>query len=165
MLIFPWSNIVEAAIIFAIVDLIQRSIGPIKEFSGKIANIQRAMSGLIRISEFNNDLKNDQFYQVDESLENTEFDLISLKIDVPYFVYPRKGKGRKVFSLNNISFEAEKGELIGVIGESGCGKSTLLHIIAGNIIPNNSNIIVRTIDNNILTFKGDHQKWDLIKNK
>ncbi len=33
--------------------------------------------------------------------------------------------------LNNISFSANKGDYIAVIGESGCGKSTLLEIIYG----------------------------------
>ena len=33
--------------------------------------------------------------------------------------------------LENISFTADKGDYIAVIGESGCGKSTLLEIIYG----------------------------------
>ena len=33
--------------------------------------------------------------------------------------------------LKNISFSANKGDYIAVIGESGCGKSTLLEIIYG----------------------------------
>ncbi|GGK39052.1 MULTISPECIES: ABC transporter ATP-binding protein [Flavobacteriaceae] len=33
--------------------------------------------------------------------------------------------------LNNISFKANKGDYIAIIGESGCGKSTLLEIIYG----------------------------------
>jgi multiple sugar transport system ATP-binding protein len=33
--------------------------------------------------------------------------------------------------LNNISFEAEKGEFIVLVGPSGCGKSTLLRSVAG----------------------------------
>ncbi len=33
--------------------------------------------------------------------------------------------------IDNISFDAEKGEFLSIIGPSGCGKSTLLRIIAG----------------------------------
>lgn len=34
-------------------------------------------------------------------------------------------------AFNNVSFKAEKGEVIGVLGTSGCGKSSLLRVIAG----------------------------------
>ncbi|GHU42963.1 multidrug ABC transporter ATP-binding protein [Clostridia bacterium] len=34
-------------------------------------------------------------------------------------------------ALNNISFSAEKGEIIGIIGGTGSGKSTLVHLIPG----------------------------------
>lgn len=35
--------------------------------------------------------------------------------------------------LHNISFEAQEGEFVCVVGKSGCGKSSLLHAIAGFI--------------------------------
>ncbi|MBT4792027.1 MAG: ABC transporter ATP-binding protein, partial [Halobacteriovoraceae bacterium] len=57
VIIFPYSHIVEISVLAAIVDLIQRSIAPIKEFTGKISSIQRARTGLVRIEEFNEDLK------------------------------------------------------------------------------------------------------------
>ena len=42
----------------------------------------------------------------------------------------QKSFGRKVV-LRDISFEAEGGECIGIIGANGCGKSTLFSILAG----------------------------------
>ncbi|MEB8328342.1 ABC transporter ATP-binding protein [Flavobacteriaceae bacterium KMM 6897] len=42
--------------------------------------------------------------------------------------------------LKDLSFTAEKGEHLSIIGESGCGKSTLLKIIYGLLQPNNGTI-------------------------
>ncbi len=42
------------------------------------------------------------------------------------------GKGEaEVVAVNDVSFEAEEGEFIAIIGPSGSGKSTILHIVAG----------------------------------
>ncbi len=38
-------------------------------------------------------------------------------------------------ALDSISFEAKKGQIIGIMGQSGCGKSTLLKTISSEIIP------------------------------
>ncbi len=43
-------------------------------------------------------------------------------------------------ALDSISFEASKGELIGILGQSGSGKSTLLKTIISEIIPTYGNV-------------------------
>ena len=130
--IFPYSKITEGAIILALVELIQRSISPIKGVAGKITNIQRALTGLSRIMEFTQDLGAVQ----NEINENKiqQISLFSLKVDIEEFCYSRD-KERKQFSLNDIHLEAFRGEVIGIVGFSGSGKSTLLNIISANLIP------------------------------
>ena len=143
--IFPYSGLTEAALIFAIVDLIQRSINPIKEISGKIANIQRAATGIDRIQHFLNDIPvKVDVRQMDVLESESRSQLVRYQVDLPYFSYPkRKGQtdDEKIpFSLHDIKFEGAPGELIGIVGLSGSGKSTLLNILAGNILAPEANV-------------------------
>jgi len=55
--------------------------------------------------------------------------------NISYFI----GKGKPI--LSNISFELNKGEILGIAGESGSGKTTLGKIIAGLITPSEGKII------------------------
>ena len=48
----------------------------------------------------------------------------------------------KHYALENLSFQVEKGETIGIIGTNGSGKSTLLKMIIGVLTPTSGNIIV-----------------------
>ncbi|NJR16310.1 MAG: ABC transporter ATP-binding protein [Calothrix sp. CSU_2_0] len=50
---------------------------------------------------------------------------------------------QEFWSLHNISFELNKAEAIGLIGENGAGKSTLLRLISGLIKPDTGCIQVR----------------------
>lgn len=134
-MIAPHSKLTEAAIIFALVDLIQRSINPLKEVSGKIANIQRAQTGLVRINEFLGALNPEL---VKSDLDN-DFKFERLQVQIDKFIYPSKD-GDRSFALENIKFDGQFGELIGIVGLSGSGKSTLLNIIAANILPNKMDV-------------------------
>src|SRR5690554_908993 len=50
---------------------------------------------------------------------------------------PRKEYGEAFYALKNVSFEVEKGDIVGFVGVNGSGKSTLANLIAG-IVPKTS---------------------------
>lgn len=52
-------------------------------------------------------------------------------LEVKHISKKYQGKEGEILALQDVNFEASKGEFISIIGPSGCGKSTLLSIIAG----------------------------------
>lgn len=54
-----------------------------------------------------------------------------------------KGYGEDFFALQNISFKAEPGDVIGIIGVNGAGKSTLSNLITGVTPPTSGKIDIR----------------------
>lgn len=61
-----------------------------------------------------------------------------LKIENIEKIY--KSNGNVTKALTGISFQADYGEFISIVGKSGCGKSTLLNIIAGLLSPTHGSI-------------------------
>ena len=49
-------------------------------------------------------------------------------------------------AVNNISFSAQKGEIVGFLGPNGAGKSTTMKILTGYIQPTSGTVIVNDID-------------------
>ena len=56
------------------------------------------------------------------------------------FIKPKNPKTNK--ALNNVSFQINKGESVGIVGDNGAGKSTLLKMITGVAFPDEGEIIV-----------------------
>ena len=52
----------------------------------------------------------------------------------------------KVMALDNVSFELEKGEILGIVGESGSGKSTLAKVITRIVKPDGGSILFKGED-------------------
>ncbi len=56
-------------------------------------------------------------------------------------IYSARG-GRTVPALEDISFEAKRGEFIAILGPSGCGKSTFVMTVAGLVPKSSGSILV-----------------------
>ncbi|MGZ3411096.1 MAG: ABC transporter ATP-binding protein [Xanthobacteraceae bacterium] len=67
---------------------------------------------------------------------------VAVKITNVKHAYARPDGGL-VDTLDNVSIDIRKGELLGLIGPSGCGKSTLLNIIGGLVRPTSGEVRIK----------------------
>lgn len=71
---------------------------------------------------------------------STASDSLNLK-DVSK-VFQRRGDGKPIVAVDNVSLSIPKGEFITLLGPSGCGKTTTLRLIAGFETPSAGQIIL-----------------------
>lgn len=55
----------------------------------------------------------------------------------------KTAKEKEFVAVNNVSFDVEEGEIVGIVGKNGSGKSTMLRSIAGIFSPNKGSIDIK----------------------
>ena len=67
----------------------------------------------------------------------------SLKmIFIKLFDKRKRAKKSEFWALKNITFDIEKGDVVGLIGANGAGKSTLLKVVSGVMKPTEGSVEV-----------------------
>lgn len=93
----------------------------------------------------NNQIALSQINDVVIGVENItkEFNLFSSPRErFKSLLVPSWGRSEKFTALNSVSFEINRGEIVGVIGANGAGKSTLLQIICGTLAPTDGRLVI-----------------------
>lgn len=76
-----------------------------------------------------------------------KFNLMEEKVDTlkEYLVKLMKGKlfYNEFIALNDVSFDVDKGDILGIVGFNGAGKSTMLKILAGVLKPSKGKVVVK----------------------
>ena len=58
----------------------------------------------------------------------------------------RRQEALKVYAVDNVTFDLNKGEILGLIGESGCGKSTTARLILKLLQPDSGEMLYKGMD-------------------
>ncbi len=74
-------------------------------------------------------------------------------LEVQHVVKTYGSHQNQVTALSDVSFTAEQGEFIAIVGTSGSGKSTLLNLLGGLDVPTEGKISIRGHDIGSLTRK------------
>ncbi len=116
------ADAVSVGLVVAFVDYVDRLFRPLREFSGKVTFLQRAVAALDKIFWLLG--VTERITPGDVVLKSGATARLSLK-DVR-FRYRPDGP----WVLDGISLEVRPGEVVAVVGRTGSGKSTLVRVIA-----------------------------------
>ena len=110
------------------------------------------------INFLSNELKNIQETKNIDEQKSEKFSIINgteekfLKIENLSFKYP----GTEKFTLKDVSFTFNKGDVVGLMGSTGSGKTTLFHLMLGLLKPTYGKVLFK--GNNIIKNLKDWRK-------
>jgi ATP-binding cassette, subfamily B, multidrug efflux pump len=117
----PWAgDAITAGLVVAFIDYLNRLFRPIREFSGKVAIIQRASAALSKIFKLvdTRDVIDDGDVALPECEGHVRFDDVR-------FAYGEDAEP----VIRGVSFSVEPGQVVAIVGPTGCGKTTLTRLM------------------------------------
>jgi subfamily B ATP-binding cassette protein MsbA len=102
--------------------------------NSKLYSIENRLPHLVRTHEFVDELKRNR--EPDIEREPVPQEIRTVEFDAVRYSY----EGQDEEALSGVSFEFEKGEFIGFVGQSGAGKSTIVSMIARLYEPDSGQI-------------------------
>lgn len=117
------AGIMERGDLLALVNYMAQILVELIKLANLIITVTKSLAGAERVadmlSEPGEELKDDGNKKVD-AINTIEFKGVS-------YTYP----GSKKPAIENLSFTAKKGDIVGIIGGTGSGKTTLINLISG----------------------------------
>lgn len=106
----------------------------IKDFLGSLAGLYEDSLFVGDVFEFLSLEENVKAFPPEAELEDFRHNIVADKL---CFTYP----GNKTRTINNVSFEIKKGEIIALVGPNGAGKSTLARLLCRLYDPESGSVI------------------------
>ena len=106
----------------------------IKDFLGSLAGLYEDSLFVGDVFEFLSLEENVKAFPPEAELEDFRHNIV---VDNLCFTYP----GNKIRTINNVSFEIKKGEIIALVGPNGAGKSTLARLLCRLYDPQSGSVI------------------------
>ena len=107
---------ITIGLLVAFIDYLGRLFGPIREFSGRIATVQRAVAALERISEL---------LDQDDTIRPGTVDARELSGDIVFEDVHFRYTEERADVLKGVSLSIAQGEVVALVGSTGSGKTTI----------------------------------------
>ncbi|WP_237446110.1 type I secretion system permease/ATPase [Sinobacterium norvegicum] len=124
----------------ACVMLSGRIAGPISQIANLLANYQQTKTAYTSLDGIM--AKPDERVVADKSVVNLPAIAGNLQFNEVSFSYPEK----EILALNNVSFNIQAGEKVGIIGRIGSGKTSLARLLMGLYEPSDGRVLIDNIE-------------------
>lgn len=122
------AGIIERGALIALLNYMAQILVELIKLANLIITMTKSVACGDRIANFLKEKKEDSAEENTLTEKENKFEKIdSIEFESVSFKYPKALKE----SLSDISFSAQKGEIIGIIGGTGSGKTTLVNLICG----------------------------------